>query len=95
MIQFIETLSRKEQKIFDTQQLPGLCDMLQKAFNCLSLAYTTASVTDPDLISNKSEETREVLAWLDDQLFDLRQRKEENEQRQAAKSGMEATDEHS
>lgn len=94
MITFIESLPKKEQKHFD-KQLPELIGMYQKAFNCLSLAYATASVTDPDLISGKAEETREVLTWLDDQLFDLRQRKEELEQRQAAKSGKEASDEHS
>lgn len=77
MITFIESLPKKEQKHFDTQQLPELIGMYQKAFNCLSLAFTTASVVEPDLISNKGEETREVLAWLDDQLFDFRQRQEE------------------
>lgn len=77
MITFIESLPQKEQQNFDTQQLPGLVEVYQKAFNCLSLAFTTASVSEPDMIGHKAEEVREVLAWLDDQLFDFRQRQEE------------------
>jgi hypothetical protein len=72
MILFIESLPEEEQNNFGKQRLPRLIEMYQKAFNCLSLSFMTAGLVEPDLISNKGEETREVLAWLDDQLFDFR-----------------------
>lgn len=76
MIQYIEKLPKKEQQSFDENELPELLDMFEKTFSCLSLAYVTASTAEPELISFKTEDTREALSWMDEILFELRQRKE-------------------
>lgn len=76
MIQYIEKLQKKEQKDFDENELPELVDMFEKTFSCLSLAYVTASTAEPELIQFKTEDTREALSWIDEILFELRQRKE-------------------
>lgn len=79
MYEVIELLPKKEQKQFISDRLPELIEVYQKVFNNLAIAFVVACTTEPELILDRSEDTRESLSFLDEALSDMRELVSDNE----------------